>query len=156
MSQNGVIGKDGTLPWHLSTDLQRFRKKTLTKPVIMGRKTFDSIGKPLDNRLNIVISRTLDLNSFADKGRVIVLPSVEEARCYVNVYPEAFVIGGGELYRLFMPIADKIYLSVIPKDYEGDTTFPEIDPTVWKKDHVELIKDAEINYYYFEYVRVKY
>jgi len=155
MAQNYTIGNDNEMPWHLTTDLIRFKNLTISKPVVMGRKTFESIGNPLVDRQNIVLSKTKGLNEFVDKGNVIVLPTVEQVLCYTRIHPESFVIGGGEIYRLFMPLADKIYLSVIPKNYDGDTTFPEIDDRYWKKDHAELVKDPLINYHYYEFIRIR-
>jgi len=156
MASNGVIGDRGKIPWHLTTDLQRFKQKTMSKPVIMGRKTFESIGKALPGRLNIVLSRSLNLNHYKHLGNVLVLPDLDHVKCYTAVHSDVFVAGGQEIYEQCMAQADKIFLSVLPMPVEGDTYFPKIHSDVWKKSHVELIKDPYINYYYYEYVRIMY
>jgi dihydrofolate reductase len=129
-SRNGVIGKDGGLPWHISSDLKLFKQITLGKPVIMGRKTWDSLPrKPLSGRRNIVISRKTDQ---LVQGAEIV-GNVEEALAAAQVdHPsEVTVIGGGEIYRLFWPLADQIYLTEVDLDVEGDTFFPKLEAAGW-------------------------
>jgi dihydrofolate reductase len=130
-SRNGVIGKDGGLPWHISSDLKLFKQITLGKPVIMGRKTWDSLPrKPLPGRRNIVISRQLDLPfSGAEAVR-----NIDEALALAKVdHPdEIAVIGGGEIYRLFWPLADQIYLTEVDVEVEGDTLFPKINAAEWE------------------------
>jgi dihydrofolate reductase len=129
-SRNGVIGKDGGLPWHISSDLKMFKQITMGKPVIMGRKTWDSLPrKPLPGRRNIVVSRTIDI---APLGAAAA-GSIEEAfeLAEVDHTAEIAVIGGGEIYRLFWPMADQIYLTEVDVDVEGDTFFPKINPEEW-------------------------
>jgi dihydrofolate reductase len=123
MSENRVIGRDGGLPWHLPKDLQYFKKLTVDHTVIMGRKTFDEIKRPLDNRRNVVISRNQD---FKPHG-VTVVPTLQEALALGATEPEVFVIGGGEILRLALPRADRLYLTVVHATVEGDTFFPEFD-----------------------------
>ena len=129
-SRNGVIGKDGGLPWHISSDLKLFKQITMGKPVIMGRKTWDSLPrKPLPGRRNIVISRKADYPvSGAEMAR-----SVDEALALAKVDdpPEIAVIGGGEVYRLFWPLADQVYLTEVELEVKGDTFFPKINPVEW-------------------------
>ena len=130
-SRNGVIGRDGGLPWHISSDLKLFKQITLGKPVIMGRKTWDSLPrKPLPGRRNIIISRNVDFPvESAETAR-----SVDEALTLAKVdnAPEVAVIGGGEIYRLFWPLADQIYLTEVDLAVEGDTLFPTLNPAEWE------------------------
>lgn len=129
MSRNRVIGVQNKLPWNLPEDMKFFREKTKGHIMIMGRKTFESFGgKPLPNRLHIVISRSADPDS--NRENVIWVKSfteaVETARQQQPHFPaEVFVIGGGEIYRESLPSLDRIYLTVIDQDYDGDTKFPE-------------------------------
>ena len=127
MARNGVIGRDSTLPWRLPEDLRRFKAITMGKPILMGRKTFESIGKPLPGRTNIVLTRD---RGWRAQG-VVVVYSVEEALEQARDTPELVVIGGAEIYRLFMPIAERIYLTHVHADVLGDTVFPDFDPTQW-------------------------
>ena len=113
MAHNRVIGKDNDMPWHLPADLQHFKKVTLGKPVLMGRKTFESIGRPLPGRRNIVISRNSDYN----KEGIEVVGSVEAALELVKDSDEVMVIGGGHIYELFLPFAERLYLTFI--DLQG-------------------------------------
>lgn len=122
MSENHVIGKGQALPWKIPEDLKRFRSITQGHPIILGRKTFESIGKVLPDRENIILSRRRD---FCVSGAV-VLSSLDEALKYcVGKTDEAFVIGGAEIYRQALPILDRIYLTLIHQDFEGDAYFPE-------------------------------
>ena len=127
MAQNGVIGRDNALPWRLPEDLRRFRAFTLGKPILMGRKTFESIGRPLPGRLNLVLTR--------DRGwcaaGVIVVHSVEEALERAGASEELVAIGGAEIYRLVLPFARRIYLTHVHADVPGDIYFPDFDPTQW-------------------------
>lgn len=133
VAENGVIGRAGGLPWRLKSDMQHFRKLTLGRPVVMGRKTFESIGKPLKDRTNIVISR--DPN-FAAPG-ILLAPSLEAALARAREdarlrgADEIAVIGGAEIFRDAMPIADRLEISVVHACPEGDTFFPSIDPAIW-------------------------
>ncbi len=147
MSQNRVIGHRGLLPWHLPEDLKRFRTLTLNNTIIMGRKTYDSIGMPLPHRRNIVISRqpTLKIDG-AD-----VVSSLEAAPLLDR--PNAFIIGGSEIYRQAMPTADRIYLTLIHRSFEGDTYFPEIDPHLFKEISREDHLSADLPHSFIEYVR---
>lgn len=120
MAENRVIGKDGAMPWHLPDDLARFKAITLGHPVIMGRKTFASIGKPLPGRFNIVLSRQ---EAYAPEG-VAVARTLAEALALAGTAGEVFICGGGEVYREALPLADHIHLTVVHRPFEGDTTFP--------------------------------
>ena len=126
MTNNRVIGKDNEMPWHLSDDLKNFKKLTLGKTVIMGRLTYDSIGKPLPNRRNIVVSRSLK-----DK-KVNVLSNVEEALEVTSAEEEVFIIGGQDIYLQTIKKATKLYITMIDSEIEGDKFFPNIDLSDWK------------------------
>lgn len=138
ISKNKVIGRDGKLPWYLPEDLKRFKELTSSHVIIMGRKTFESIGRPLPNRTNIVITRD---ESFAPEG-VIVAHSIDEAlkvgkekEIFIfherlrngkeDFKPEIFIIGGGQIYAQSMQFADRLYLTVVEEEIEGDTYFPD-------------------------------
>jgi dihydrofolate reductase len=127
MAQNGVIGRGNALPWRLPKDLKRFKAFTLGKPILMGRKTFESIGRPLPERANLVLTR--DRGWFA--AGVIVVHSVEEALAHTGDCDELVAIGGAEVFRLVLPIARRIYLTHVHADVPGDTFFPGFDATQW-------------------------
>ncbi len=127
MAQNGVIGRDNSLPWRLPEDLKRFRAFTLGKPILMGRKTFESIRRPLPERTNLVLTR--DRSWFAHG--VVAVHSVEEALVQAGSSAELVAIGGAEIYRLVLPFARRIYLTHVHADVPGDITFPEFDSTQW-------------------------
>lgn len=128
MSRNRVIGRDGGLPWKLSADLQRFKKLTMGHPIIMGRKTFDSIGRILPGRTSIVISRRPD---FQSEG-ALTAASLEDAIRVAGTADEVFVIGGGEVYSQALHLADRLYVTAVETVSEGDTFFPELDDRQWR------------------------
>jgi dihydrofolate reductase len=135
VSANGVIGRDGGLPWHLPSDLKRFKALTVGKPVIMGRKTWVSIGRPLPGRPNIVISRDAH---FVAEGAIAVqsleAALVEARELAVSLgINEVCVIGGGEIYRQALDRADVLHITTVAADVEGDTRFPQIDPAIFEK-----------------------
>lgn len=145
VSDNDVIGKDGKMPWHLKTDLQRFKKLTTNSAVIMGRKCFESIGKPLPDRLNVVVSSNPAYNP--GEG-VIVKPSLQYAVDYVNsrYIPEAFIIGGGMIYRQCVDIVNKIYLTRVHTEIEdGDTFFPHLNMDNWDIINMERVEADKYN-----------
>ena len=130
VSRNGVIGRDGGLPWHISSDLKRFKAITMGKPVIMGRKTWESLPKrPLPGRQNIVITRQ---PHYAAEGAVVVA-DIESALRAAGDVDEIAVIGGGEIYATVFPRADRIYLTEVALDVDGDTSFPAINPAEWQE-----------------------
>jgi dihydrofolate reductase len=145
MAENRVIGRDNGLPWRLSTDLRRFKALTIGKPVVMGRKCYESIGKPLPGRPNIVITRNPD---FTADG-VIVAHSLDHALDRAEDEAKAIgtdeicVIGGGEIYRQAIDDADVLHVTHVLADPEGDAYFPEIDPEIWEADHQEDIPKGE-------------
>jgi len=128
VSANNVIGVDGDLPWHLSEDLKRFKAITMGKPMIMGRATFESIGKALPGRRSIVMTRR---SNFVAEGCDVV-SSAEEAIETAGDVDEMMVIGGGAIYELFVPKADRIYLTRVQAEVDGDTFFPHIDMDEWR------------------------
>lgn len=131
MDKDHLIGNQNQLPWYLPSDLKYFKEVTMNKIVIMGRKTFESIGKPLPNRINIVISRTANYN----QNNVFVYQSVDDVINEYNLYSdseqEVFVIGGSEIFKQFLPIADRLYITEIDNEFKGDTYFPEVSQSEW-------------------------
>jgi dihydrofolate reductase len=125
----GVIGRDGALPWHLPADLRRFKAMTLGKPILMGRRTFDSIGRPLPGRTNLVLTRSRDWHA----DGVVVVRSFEEALQRAAGAPELMVIGGAELYRLALPSARRIELTRVHADVPGDTFLPPFSRDEWRE-----------------------
>ncbi len=128
-ARNGVIGFQGKMPWHLPEDLAHFKRTTLGKPIVMGRKTWESIGRPLPGRRNLVITRN---PGYVAPGAEIA-PGLEAALALVAHEAEAFVIGGGELYAQAMPLAQRLYLTEIDADFEGDAFFPTPAPAQWRE-----------------------
>ena len=127
MGENNAIGKNNELLWYLPKDLRHFKTITKGHTVIMGRKTFESVGKPLPNRRNIIITRNTDL---AIEGTEVV-HTLEDALELCKQGEEVFVIGGAEIYKIAMPHTDKIYLTVVHENFEADAFFPEIDHNLW-------------------------
>ena len=152
-SKDWVIGNDNTLIWHLPADLKNFKKLTTGSAIIMGRKTYESIGKPLPDRRNIIITR--DTNYLVEGCEVV--NSIEEALLLCN--SDCFIIGGGEIYKQVLPIADEIYLTLIDEDFEGDTYFPEIKEEEWFEVFKEDFEPDEKNkhkYSFIKYERYKF
>lgn len=129
VARNGVIGANGRLPWHLPEDLRHFRKLTLGHAVIMGRRTWESLGKPLPGRENIVVTRSA---SCITSGAAVA-NSLESALALCAGEPVAFVIGGAELYAAALPLASGLVLTEIQQDFEGDVRFPEWNRSDWKE-----------------------
>jgi dihydrofolate reductase len=130
ISNNNCIGKQNELLWKIPADMKHFKETTTGHPIIMGKKTFESIGRALPNRRNIVITRDVQ---FAMES-VEVFHSVEEvADLFINSEEEAFVIGGGQIYEQFLPLVKKLYVTHVHGDFEGDTFFPHLDPSIWKQ-----------------------
>jgi dihydrofolate reductase len=130
MSENGTIGDKGKIPWHISSDLKRFKRLTMDHPVIMGRKTYESIGKPLPGRTNIVLTRS---PHFLPPPEVLKFDTFNAALDHCRQQHEeiVFVIGGGEVYRQALPVADKLFLTEVRQRVEGDTKFPDFDRSQW-------------------------
>lgn len=146
MATNRAIGLNNKMPWHLSADLKKFKAITMGSPIIMGRKTYESIGRPLPGRSNIIISRNLDYQQtdclvFNDIKTAIAASSKDAE--------EIFIIGGAELYKATLPLADNLYLTLINQDFTGDTFFPEIDFKAWTEASREDISDdPSVNFSY--------
>ncbi|MFT7617324.1 MAG: dihydrofolate reductase [Planctomycetota bacterium] len=142
MDENNLIGKDGDLPWRLSADLKHFKRNTLGKPIVMGRKTWESIGRPLPKRPNIVVTSG---KSYEAVGAIVV-HSLEQAIDACDDAPEVMIIGGSSIYAAFLPTADRLYLTRVHAQLEGDTHFPAFDLTDWheldREDHVADEKNA--------------
>ena len=139
-SDNGVIGRGGELPWRLSADLQRFKRLTMGHALVMGRKTYESIGRPLPGRTSIVITRDPDWR--AEHDGVLVATNVDEALALAATAPvespqEAFIIGGGEIYRLFLSRTDRVHLTRVHTTLDGDATFPELSAEEWQRTDTE-------------------
>jgi dihydrofolate reductase len=152
VAENHVIGNNNQLIWHLPNDLKQFRRLTTGHCIIMGRKTFDSIGKPLPNRTSVIISRN---PAFKIEG-CITVDSLENAILETRKFEteEAFIIGGAEIYRLSLPFVDKIYLTEVHHSFEGDTVFPEIDKTIWQETHREDFETDEKHQYSYSFVEL--
>ena len=145
ISKNRVIGDSNKLIWHLPADLKRFKEVTTGHPIVMGRKTYESIGRPLPNRRNIIITR--DENYEVDGCEVV--NSIEEALLLTN--SDCFIIGGGEIYKQTLHIADQIYLTQVDEDFDGDTTFPEL-PAAWYVSNKEDFESDEKNPYKYSFI----
>ena len=150
-AENGVIGSDNRLPWHLSDDLKRFKALSLGKPVVMGRRTFESIGRPLPGRTNIVVSRQAGL---AIEGAVVV-NSLDAALAAAGAAPEVVVIGGADIFRQALPRTDTIHLTRVHARVAGDVLFPQIDPAVWRETAVEHHAADERHQYAFSFVTLQ-
>lgn len=152
--QNRVIGRNNSLPWHLPEDLKYFKRITLGKPVVMGRKTFESIGRPLPGRTNIVISRNPDYA--ADGVRVVSSLDAAMALCKsigeTDGVDEAMIIGGAEIFRQALPAADRLYLTEVHAEVPGDTWFPEFDRDGWREIDREDYAAAGPNPYAYSFL----
>jgi dihydrofolate reductase len=151
MARNRVIGRNNTLPWRLSDDLKRFKTITMGKPILMGRKTFESIGKPLPGRANLVLTRD---RAWQATG-VLTVGSIDEAIERSRRASELAVIGGAEVYQLALPVTDIIYLTRVEADVEGDTRFPELDAREWTEDVIGAQAADEKNQYPTTYLTLR-
>ena len=151
MDDNGVIGADGQLPWRLPADLKHFREMTMGKPIIMGRKTHESIGRPLPGRENIVLTRN---KGYQAEG-CTVLHDLAELYAYCRYQDEVMVMGGADLYKQFLGRAELIYLTEVHARVHGDTYFPHYDPDVWEEVSREDYKADEKNEYDYSFVVLK-
>lgn len=138
VARNGVIGDKNALLWHISEDMRFFRRTTSGHPVIMGRKTYESLGRPLPNRQNVVISRTTQ-----EIEGCTVVGSLEQAIALFPAEEEVFIIGGAQIYALALEVADRFYLTRVEHDYEGDTSFPAWDESKWRLLSREVFESGE-------------
>lgn len=146
-STNNVIGVQGELPWKISDDLKRFKALTLGKPVIMGRRTHESIGRPLPGRQNIVLTRQAGF----DAQGCDVVASPQEALAVTSGAAEIFIIGGSEIYALFLPKANRLYLTRVHASIDGDAHFPDIDEQKWRLVDTEAHDASDANQFAFEF-----
>lgn len=145
MSENRVIGKDHQLPWHLPADLKHFKKITLGKPILMGRNTYESIGRPLPGRCNVVITRESDYQA---PGCVIV-NSIEQALAVTRNNAEIVVIGGALLYEAMLPLVQRLYMTIIHHAFDGDTFFPTLNQDDWQEiERIDHAQDSDNPYSY--------
>ena len=149
IAENNALGKDNQLIWYLPADLKRFKKTTLNHVVIMGRKTFESLGKPLPNRTNIIITR--DKNYIAE-GCVVVNSLKEALETAAKEDENPFILGGAEIYIQAMPFTDKLDITFVHHKFEADVFFPEIDKTIWKETSRENFKADDKNKYDYSFV----
>ena len=153
VAENGVIGREGELPWgRLPADLQHFKRLTLGHPVVMGRKTFDSLGRALPKRPNIVVTRQAGWNAPNCETMGSVLAALARAH---ELDEEVCVIGGGEIYRAALPAADVIYLTEVHHSFEGDAHFPPLSPTDWREETRERHEADEQHAYAFSFVTLR-
>jgi dihydrofolate reductase len=145
MASNRVIGLNNQMPWHLSADLKKFKKITMGAPILMGRKTYESIGRPLPGRTNIIISR----NPTYSQPGCLVFNDIDKALASCGDVEEVFVIGGSDFYKSMLPVADTLYLTQIDQEFPGDTFFPEFDPDQWievEREDIRNDPDAAFSY----------
>jgi len=155
ISKNNVIGNENKLPWNLSEDLKRFKKLTSNNLIVMGRKTFDSIGRPLPNRKNIVLSNNLSL----EIDGVEVFNSPDEVISLYKEIPEKkdmYIIGGTFVYKLFLEYCDYLYITYVDKNFEGDAFFPKIDWKAWNltREEEKYDENEKLKYFFRDYKRI--
>lgn len=150
VARNGVIGVDGGLPWHLPDDLRRFKALTLGHVLVMGRRTYESIGRPLAGRTTVVVTRTRGWDAGVEG--VLVAGSLPDAiAAGAAIDPEVFVVGGAEVYGAALPLADRLELTLVDAEPEGDTRFPEVDWRDWR----ELRREEAEGAVYVSYERIR-
>ena len=149
MGRDNVIGKQNKMPWDLPADLKYFKDVTLGHPVVCGRKTLESMGGPLKGRRNIILSRNKDYKPDCDCEVVHSVDEVLQLSSASN--EEVFIIGGAEIYKMFLPYANKLYITTIDQDFEGDTFFPEISEDEWSQVSVKEGQRDEKNPYHYQF-----
>ena len=150
IAKNRAIGKDNKLLWYLPNDLKHFKDITSGHTVIMGRKTFDSVGKPLPRRRNIVVTR----QDISIEGCEVV-KSIEAALALCAGEDEVFIVGGAEIYRQAIPLTNRIYLTIIDQEFEGDTFFPELDEGDWQETQRENFEPDDKNKYSYSFITLE-
>ena len=148
IANNHALGMDNKLIWYLPEDLKRFKRVTTGHHVIMGRKTYESLGKPLPNRVTIIITRNKNYTA----SNCIVVNSLKEALKKANDDENPYILGGAEIYKLAMPIADKLDLTIVHHEFEADAFFPKIDTSIWKEISREDFKADKLNKYDYSFV----
>lgn len=149
-AKNNIIGKNNALIWHLPEDLKRFKMLTTNHTIIMGRRTFESLGRILPNRKHVILCNDAELN--IEDERVQIVDDISKLKSYIDSDEENFVIGGATIYRLLMPYATKMYITEINQEFEGDVSFPIINPKEWKIESIEKGIQNEQNPYDYQYV----
>ena len=150
VAKNNVIGKDNKLIWHLPEDLKRFKKLTSNHTIIMGRRTFESLGRILPNRKHVILCNDAQMN--VDDENVEILEDISMLDKYINSEEENFIIGGATIYKLLMPYANKMYITHINEEFDGDVYFPQIDENVWQIVSKEKGLKNEQNPFDYEYI----
>ena len=151
-AKNNIIGKDNKLLWHIPEDLKRFKSLTTGHTIIMGRKTFDSIGRVLPNRKHVILSHNPDFKVHDED--VEIVHSIDEIKKYIESDEENFVIGGAMIYSLLMPYVTKMYITEIDKNFEGDSVFPPVNHEKWKEVKRVESKDDNLEYSFVDYERI--
>ena len=149
IAENNALGKDNQLIWYLPADLKRFKKTTLNHVVIMGRKTYESLGKPLPNRSNILITRD---KNYKAEGCVVVNSLKEALETAAKEDENPFILGGAEIYKQALPFTDKLDVTFVHHQFDADVFFPEIDKTIWKETSREDFKADENHKYDYSFV----
>lgn len=150
VAENNIIGKNNGLIWHLPEDLKRFKQLTTGKTIIMGRKTFESLGRLLPNRKHVVLTKDSKLE--IEDEMLEVVHDIKELDKYIQSEEECFVIGGGVIYQLLLPVCQKLYITKIQKSFEGDTYFPKINLDEWEIVQQEKGRKDEKNPYDYEFI----
>lgn len=151
VAENGVIGKRNALPWYLPADLKHFKDVTMGKPIIMGRTTYESIGRALPGRVNVVLTSQAGFTAEGCK----VVHSVEEALQAAPEAEEVVVIGGGAIYKEFLPLAQKIYLTEVHSSIEGDIYFPELNKAEWREEARQDFNSDDKNPYNYSFITLQ-
>lgn len=152
VAENGVIGGNNQLLWHLPLDLKHFKQLTQGRPIIMGRRTFESIGRPLPNRTNIVVTRQTNWQA---EGCEVVGSLPDALALAQTLGPDVMIIGGGEIYRQALPLADTVYLTEVHHPFVGDVTFPALPPQEWQPESRERHEPDEKHAYPFSFVTLR-
>lgn len=148
VSRNGIIGRlDGTMPWHIKEEFKHFKNTTLGHPILMGRKTFETLGKPLKGRLNIIITRNKNYKTEFDDVKIISSLSGAIEYCKIEKFEQIFVIGGGEIYKQAIDIVDEMIISTMKFDAEGEVKFPDYNPENWKETEKQEHDEFKVNRY---------
>lgn len=150
VAEKNVIGKDNKLIWHLPEDLKRFKKLTTGHTIIMGRKTFESLGRILPNRKHVILCNDMEMN--IEDEKVEILEDISMLDKYIESEEENFIIGGATIYKLLMPYAKRLYLTKIHEEFEGDVYFPSINEEEWQEIEREKGIEDENNIYDYEYI----
>ena len=153
VAANNVIGKDNQLLWHLPSDLKYFKQRTTNHHILMGRKTYESIGKPLPDRTSLIITQNKNYQAQGSFVFTDIQKAIEHARA--DNENELFIIGGAQIYALALPFADKLYLTKIHAPFEGDTFFPQINSNEWTQTSIESFEPDEKNKFKYDFIELK-